>query len=322
MVGLARASNAELRCRVSGTASGAFTEIVPKATLDWNQDYIVAVRGRKMVKSFLPSRTTAVEINLDSDMLTEIDFQRKTFSRTSIHDFANAFNDLSRATVPPGNQPASVRISAHQAPSIGQVMGQDTTTISFSTEIHLPIGRPAGEEQKPIVADELEAVVSGELQMVREIQGYEAFRQFQDALATKFAKEAAAVSRFNFLQYGGIDAGGVVSAILLQEAKLSGMPVFERVSVSASVGSDHIHNPGDERKPLAVIEVTYQWYSTPESEGDPFVTNATLATFREVESDITRKMKQKLGTVTEPDDGHPPVLRHGRPPAYQKKNNQ
>ena len=71
----------ELRCRVFAKASGDFLTALPKELLNFDQDAILAVRGERMVRRFLPPKQV-VQLDLTTGQYEVIDLEKRTISRT------------------------------------------------------------------------------------------------------------------------------------------------------------------------------------------------------------------------------------------------
>ncbi len=216
--------------RVSGGVLAGLGRFAGKA-LD-PVTHTVAVKGNHM--SRMTSRTGEI-IDLDKETITNIDFDKRTYSVTTFEQMRQAMRDASQRMQ--DNQ------TAHREPapdtSKGEVSfkgsvketGQSKTVSGVNAHEYIMIMQMIGTDKQSGQSGAMN--ITNDMWMAPEIRGYQEVRDFQRRMGEKMGRMLGA-SGFNPTPLMNVNMGKGMAEMAKEMAKLKGTPVLQVMRMGAT----------------------------------------------------------------------------------------
>lgn len=170
----------------------------------------VLVKGNRMVTL---SKDSAHIVDLDKETITDVNFQKKTYSVMTFAEMAEAMKKLTKETSTSETK-AEIKASITDGKQTKLINGMNTKLMILAFEIE-------SKDQKSGQSGSM--VITSEMWMAPSVPGYNEVRDFQIRMAKKLDFNPGG----GFAAMGGADMSKAMKGLAEESAKLEGVPVFQ-----------------------------------------------------------------------------------------------
>ena len=190
----------------------------------------VALKGDKMVTR---SATHASIVDLDSQTITSVDLQKKTYSVMTFEEMKEALERMSqKMKQPPADKPSvDFKVSVNSTGNTRQISGFDAKEMVLKMEM---------QSTDPQSGQQGAMVITTNVWIAPAVPGYSEVRDFHRRMAEKLNWTPGGNNMFAARP----DVAKGMAEVYSQAAKLDGMPVLQTVSMGAE-GQPGAQSSGD-----------------------------------------------------------------------------
>lgn len=178
----------------------------------------IAVKGDRLVN--LTGNRASI-IDLGKETITEVDFQKKTYSVMTFAEMAQMLEEASRKMKDSKQGQVNWKVSVNETGQTKSISGFDTKEVVLRIEM---------ESQDPKSGQKGSMVVTTDMWMAPKVAGYDEITNFYKRMSEKIAWTPGG----GMLSMGGSDMAKAMSEVMKEGSKLNGMPIYQVVKMGAA----------------------------------------------------------------------------------------